>query len=88
MKIKKGFELRQICGENIIVAYGEANIDFSRIISLNESAAFLWKTVLDKEFTEQTLADALCAEYEVDAATALRDAKEIAARWKEVGLTE
>ena len=41
MKIKEGFELRDVCGEFIIVAFGEQNIDFTKIINLNESAAML-----------------------------------------------
>ena len=45
MKIKKGFVLRDICGENIIVAEGKENIDFTKIISMNESAALLWEGV-------------------------------------------
>ena len=49
MKTKKGFRLRDICGEHIIVAEGIANIDFSRIISMNESSAYLWRKVQDKE---------------------------------------
>ena len=39
MKIKKGFELRDICGEKVIIASGIENIDFNKMISLNESAA-------------------------------------------------
>ena len=39
MRIKEGFELREMCGEHIIIATGVANIDFSTVISLNESAA-------------------------------------------------
>jgi hypothetical protein len=88
MKIKKGFEMREICGEHIIVAYGEQNIDFSRIISLNESAALLWEAVKDKEFDAQTLADKLCEEYEVDADTALADAQTILKQWADAGLAE
>ena len=88
MKIKKGFEMREICGEHIIVAYGEQNIDFSRIISLNESAALLWEAVKDKEFDAQTLADKLCEEYEVDADTALADAQTILKQWVDAGLAE
>ena len=45
MRKKKGFELRDVCGEHVIMAYGMENIDFSKIISLNETAAFLWKAV-------------------------------------------
>ena len=32
MKAKKGFNLRNVCGEQLIVAEGKENIDFSNII--------------------------------------------------------
>ena len=51
MRIKPGFNIRQMCGESIIVAQGLANIDFSKIISLNESAAYLWDAVKEQDFT-------------------------------------
>ena len=38
MKLKKDFKLRQICGENIITAEGMQAIDFSKLVSLNETA--------------------------------------------------
>ena len=40
MKAKKGFKLRTVCGESIIVAEDKENIDFSNIISMNESSAY------------------------------------------------
>ena len=49
MRIKEGFELREICGEHVILSHGMDNIDFSKIISLNETAAFLWKQAVGKE---------------------------------------
>ena len=67
MRIKKGFELRDVCGEHIIVAYGIENIDFNKVISLNESATYLWKNVVDKDFDVETMASLLQQEYEVDA---------------------
>lgn len=88
MKIKSGFELRDVCGEHVVIAYGEQNIDFSRVISFNESAAFLWEAVKDKEFTPQELADLLCQEYDVDAATALSDVEGMLQQWNEQGLLE
>jgi len=86
MRIKKGFELREVCGENIIVAYGRENIDFNKVISLNESATYLWKNVFDKEFNAETMASLLQQEYEVDAETALRDASTLLDEWTKVGL--
>ena len=88
MKIKEGFELREMCGENIIVAKGVQNIDFNKIISLNESAAYLWKALVGKEFTPESMADLLRLEYEVSEATALADANELAKSWQEAGLCE
>ena len=88
MKIKQGFELRTVCKENIIVAFGEENIDFSKVISLNESAALMWRAVLGKDFSAEDMADALMQEYEVDRETALKDAQAMLQQWLEVGLIE
>lgn len=88
MKTKKGFTLRNICGENIIVAEGLANIDFGHIISLNESAAFLWNKAKESDFTVDDLQHWLTEEYEVDNATALRDARSLAETWAKAGIVE
>lgn len=88
MKIKEGFELKAMCEENIIVATGIKNIDFNTIISLNESAAYLWNALQGKEFTPETMADLLRQEYEVSEATALADATALAQAWQEAGLVE
>ena len=86
MKIKEGFQLREVCGEYVIVAYGMKNIDFSKVINLNESAADMWKAVVGKEFTVEDLKDALLAGYDVSEEQALADARRVAAEWKEIGL--
>ena len=75
-----------MCGEHIIVAYGKENIDFNKVISLNESAAYLWKNIVDKDFTADTLASLLQQEYEVDAETAKKDAQALLDEWTNVGL--
>lgn len=86
MKIKPGFELRMMCGENVIIAYGEENINFSKIIALNESATVIWNAVIGKEFTVEDMAKALCEEYEVDPQDAQKDCEKIAKEWQELGL--
>ena len=89
MKVKKGFRLRDVCGEKIIVADGIANIDFSRIISMNESSAYLWKHIEDgSDFTAETLTKLLLDEYEIDEATAKADSEKLMAMWKEAGIVE
>lgn len=88
MKIKKGFVLRNICGENIIVAEGKENIDFTKIISMNESSAFLWERVKDIDFDAATLKELLCAEYDVDETTAKNDAEALLNSWLEAKIIE
>ncbi|MBO4215645.1 MAG: PqqD family protein [Bacteroidaceae bacterium] len=88
MKIKKGFELRKICGENIVIAHGVENIDFTKIITLNESAAFIWQQVEGKEFTEADMVKMLLDEYEVEELQAQADVKTLAESWKQAGLVE
>ena len=86
MRINPGFEMREMCGENIIIATGLANIDFSKVISLNESAAWLWKQVEGKEFTVEALAELLMAEYVVDKNVVLADVNELVQRWIREGV--
>lgn len=87
MKKKKGFDLRDICGEKVIIATGIENVDFSNIITLNESAAYLWQALsADDEITAEALADLLCAEYEVPRETALADAADVIASWADCGI--
>lgn len=88
MKIKKGFILREMCGEHIVSAEGIENFDFNKVISLNDTAAYLWKAVEDKEFDARTLSALLLEKYEVDPQTAEADAQKLVGIWQEAGLTE
>lgn len=88
MKIKSGFELMDVLSEHVIVAYGEENINFSKVISLNESAAYVWENVIGKEFDAKTVADLLLQEYEVEEQTAIADATALIDIWKDNGLVE
>ncbi|WP_027450444.1 PqqD family protein [Xylanibacter brevis] len=88
MKTKKGFRLRNICGENVIVAEGIENIDFSRIISMNESAAYLWNKVQSIDFTANTLIDLLLEEYEVSREDAAQDVNQLIEQWQKAGIVE
>ena len=88
MKIRKGFVLREMCGETLVTAEGMDNFDFNKVISLNSSAAWLWKEVEGREFDEGTLAGLRLDRYDVDAGTAARDAAALLQTWKDAGLLE
>ena len=89
MRAKKGFKLRNICGANIIVANGKENIDFTNIISMNETSAFLWEQIEQKDnFDTETLTELLLDNYDVDKETALNDASELIKQWLEAEIIE
>ncbi len=89
MKVKSGFNLRQVCGEEIIVAEGEDNIDFSNIISMNKSSAELWREAQRLgTFTVEDLVKHLCSLYEVDEDTARVDVTKVVANWGAVQIIE
>ena len=89
MKVKNGFNLRKVCGEHIIVAEGDENIDFSNIISMNESSAYLWEEVQKMgTFTVDNLVELICNQYEIDETTARKDAIALAAQWGTAGIIE
>lgn len=88
MKIKNGFVLRQMCGENIVTAEGLEHINFNKLISLNASAAFLWEKVVGKEFTTEDMAKLLIDEYGIDMELAMKDSAALCKAWIEAGVAE
>ena len=86
MKIIEGFRLRTIVGEHIVTGEGLSQVNFNKLISLNESAAFLWEKMEGREFSVSDLADALVAEYGIGRDTAEKDSEAIARKWIEIGL--
>lgn len=89
MKTKPGFNIRNVCGQNLIVGEGEENIDFSSIISMNETSTYLWKAVQKMDnFTVEDMVDLLQKEYEVDHDTAFNDCERLAAQWGKTGIIE
>lgn len=75
MKIKDGFLLKEIAGEYIVVPVGENLVDFSAMIALNETGAFLWdKLKVDK--TKKQLINDVLSEYNIDEDTITKDIDE------------
>lgn len=87
MKLKENLRICQIGNQYIVVADRE-NVDMTRVISLNETAAYLWKHADGKDFTAKQLADALCEEYDVSQEKALADVEKTLLVWKANGLVE
>ena len=82
MKIKEGFIIRQVGGENIVVPIGKTGKDFHGMIKLNDTGNFLWNFFL-KVHTEREAVEALLSEYEVDRSTAEADVEKFSAILRE-----
>lgn len=88
MKLIEGFRLRPLGKEFIVTPESVAQINFNRMISLNSSAAYLWKAVEGKEFTPEDLKQLLLDRYEVEEEVAAHDAVAIAQSWIKAGIAE
>lgn len=88
MKLRSGHILRKVCGQTFVVMVGEENVDFSKVISLNESLVVLWERMEQGEFTVEDLVKVLMQEYEVDEATATQDVEAVLEDFRKEGLIE
>lgn len=87
MKIKNDFVLKKIAGSYVAVPVRSRAVDFSGIVKLSESGAFLWDILKDGA-ERQDLIDALTGEYAVDDETAGRDVDRFIEKLKEADLLE
>lgn len=87
MNVKKGFKLRPLGREFILVGESVEQVNFNKMITMNETAAYLWEKVADgKDFDAKLLADLLTAEYEVSDEQALKDAEMTIKVWLNAGI--
>ena len=86
MRTKNGFVLRSLGREFILVAEGLEAVDSNQLVSMNESAAFLWKAIEGKDFEAETLVDLLMEEYDVAREVAEKDVASLTQTWKDAGV--
>ena len=87
MKIKKGFVVREVGGENVVVPVGEMSKVFHGMINLNETGAFLWKFFSEEHTIDEGVA-ALLGEYDVEESVARADVEKFAETIEGNGFTE
>ena len=88
MKINSNYKLRSIAGETIVVNQGTANVNMTRIISLNTSARLLYETLAEREFTTEDAAKVLVDTYGIGQEQALNDAKTWVESLQKCGIIE
>lgn len=88
MKLKEGYILREVAGNNVIIPVGAARTKFNGVMTLSGTGAFLWRILENGAENEKELADAILSEYEIDEATASADVHSFVEKAYAKGLLE
>ena len=93
MRTINGFKLRKLGNEYILVGESMSLINFNKMITLNETAAFLWEKAVEASsghgsFDVPGLCKSLCAEYDVAPEQAMTDVDHTVQSWLEAGVIE
>lgn len=73
MRIHPDFTIQQVGTSFVAVPIGETSKTFHAMLRLNETGAFLWNLMAEKDCTEEELVEAMLAEYEVEREVVERD---------------
>lgn len=87
MKIKKGFVLRSVVDEYMVMPTGDNIAKFDGTAVLNEVSAFIFKQ-LENPVSRDDLLTAMLAEFDVDEQTAAKDLDALLAKFRELGILE
>lgn len=85
MKINEKYKLRRIAGENIVIMQGGGAADMTRIISLNDTGAWLWNELSGTDFSVAQAACKIVSRYDTDLSKATEDAEKWTVVLKECG---
>ena len=72
MKIVEGYILKNIADSYVVVPIGSRSVDFSSIISVNDTGAFIWKQ-LETETTPEKILKNMLEQYDVSEEQAKAD---------------
>ncbi len=88
MKIKSGFVIEKVGDGYLAVAVGDRADEFSGLIRMNSTGAFLWNLVENRDMSKEELTEALLCEYDVDRAVAAADIEKFEKQLRDGGIIE
>ncbi len=86
MKLKDNLTIRKIGDEYMIVSESGSGLDYTRVISLNKTAAYLVQEVQQKNFTKEEWVEMLINKYDVDKEKAETDVQALIDKLSKEGL--
>ncbi len=73
MRLDKSFEMHTLGGQNIVVPHKVKNIDFTNVLTLNETATVIWERMNEGDFEVADLVKSLTDTYDIDEEQARKD---------------
>lgn len=73
MQIKEGYIIKKVSDKYIVIPSLEESVNFTGIITLNNSGKLLFEALQANKMTVDALKDLLTNEYEIDNETARKD---------------
>ena len=87
MKLNSNYVIKNLADETILVYQDEQNVDFTKIINLNEVAVVIINKIEEGLNVEQ-IGEFIASEYDVDVETATNDAKAFINQLVDSGIVE
>lgn len=84
MRIKEGFVLREVAGQIMVIATGEASKNFHGMIKLNSTGKDIWVALQDGKSEAEIIKD-LQDKYQIEEIQAKNDTKEFLNQMLEAG---
>lgn len=84
MRINEGFVLREVAGQFMAVATGEASKTFHGMVKLNRSAADIWQGVT-KGLTKEEIVDEMLSKYDASKDVIEKDVDDIIKQMMDAG---
>ena len=88
MKIKSGFVIEAVGDGYLAVAVGERADEFTGLVRMNSTGAFLWKLIEENDVSKEELLKKVLEEYEVDEALAKADIDKVERQLRDGGILE
>ncbi|MDO4328846.1 MAG: PqqD family protein [Lachnospiraceae bacterium] len=87
MRMKKGFVLREVAGQFMVIATGEASRQFHGMIRLNQTGKEIWQGLSDG-LTEEEIAGKLVQSYGIEKSQAAEDVRNMIRQMTEEGFLQ
>ena len=75
MRINEKMKIRNVAGENIVIMPSDDAADMTKVVALNESSLLMYNQLKGREFAFDDAVQLLLDNYDVDEATARKDAE-------------